>query len=202
MRNLTTTLVLLLFALTAGAAAPDTVAPDPIETVRTATAGLLTKLDEVRPLYDSDKEQFYSEVRASLAPFIDFDGFARGVMAKYYRTATEAQRQEFLARFQDELIRTYASALVEFDNQRVDVLPLAQPPERGRASANIEIHGANGAVYPVTYTLALVDGSWKLRNIIVEGINIGLQFRSQFANYMQRYRGDIDAVIANWNVEA
>lgn len=174
---------------------------DPVVAVEEATSSLLSKLDEVRPLYDSDREKFFSEVRSSLGPFIDFDGFARGVMAKYYRRATDEQKAEFAETFQEELIRTYASALVEFRNEKIEVLPLDQPVEGGRATVRLEIHSEDGAVYPVTYTLSVVDGKWKLRNIIVEGINIGLQFRSQFSNYMQQYRGDIDKVIENWNVE-
>lgn len=175
--------------------------PDPITAVKTATDDLLSKLDDVRPLYDSDREKFYTEIESALGPFIDFDGFARGVMAKYYRLASDEQKEQFSRTFQNQLIRTYSSALVEFKNEKIEVLPLEEPPEGGRATARLEIHGEGGEVYPVTYTLAMVDGSWKLRNIIVEGINIGLQFRSQFSNYMQKYRNDIDQVIQNWDVD-
>lgn len=198
----TVTMLSIGFALAAlTASGNDAEAPDPIASVESATQELLNKLDEVRPLYDSDKEKFHEEIKQSLAPFIDFEGFARGVMAKYYRRASEAQQAEFAAAFQSQLIRTYSSALVEFDHEDIKVLPLEAPPERGRATATLEIHAADGAVYPVTYTLALVDGRWKLRNIIVEGINLGLQFRSQFSNYMQKYNGDIDKVIENWDVD-
>ena len=82
------------------------------------------------------------------------------------------------------------------------MLPLQEPAADGRATVELRVHGSDGVVYPVVYTLALVDGTWKLRNVVINGINIGLQFRSQFANYMQKYRNDINEVIANWNVDA
>lgn len=176
-------------------------APDPVDAVRDATDQLLAKLVEVKPLFTEDPDKFFSEVETSLSPFIDFDGFARGVMAKYYRRATEAQQSAFAVKFQAELVRTYANALVEFDNQKVEIKPLATPPSDGRATVELDIYGKDGAVYPVVYTLALVDGRWKLRNVVVEGINLGLQFRSQFANYMQKYGNDIDKVIENWDVD-
>ncbi len=190
-------LALLLSPLLAHAEAT----PDPYQTVRDATDQLLAKLIEVQPLFSDDPEKFFAEVEKSLAPFIDFDGFARGVMAKYYRRATEEQQAAFAVKFQTELVRTYSNALVEFDNQRVEVKPLATPPSDGRATVELEVYGKTGAVYPVVYTLALVDGKWKLRNVVVEGINLGLQFRSQFANYMQQYGNDIDKVIQNWDVD-
>lgn len=176
--------------------------PDPYVVVKDSTAKLLDRLVEVQPLYKTDPNKFYAEVEKALAPFIDFDGFSRGVMAKYYRRADEEQRAKFAEKFQRELIHTYSNALVEFDNQKVEVLPLEQPAVDGRATVELRIYGSDGVVYPVVYTLALVDGTWKLRNVVINGINIGLQFRSQFANYMQKYRNDISQVIANWNVDA
>lgn len=177
-------------------------APDPYTVVKQTTNSLLAQLVKIRPLYKTDPEKFYSEIKKSLAPFIDFEGFARGVMAKYYRRATPKQREEFANKFQEELIRTYSSALVKFHNQKVEVMPLLQPPQDGRASVDLKIYSTDGSVLPVSYSLVLLDGTWKLRNVVINGINMGLQFRGQFANYMQQYHDNIDLVIANWDVHA
>ncbi|MFT6010735.1 MAG: phospholipid transport system substrate-binding protein, partial [Candidatus Azotimanducaceae bacterium] len=90
--------------------------------VEESTNQLLSKLVEIQPLYTENPEQFFQQVGSSLAPFIDFKGFSRGVMAKYYRRATDDQKSRFVSVFQDKMIRTYAKALVEFDNQRVEVV--------------------------------------------------------------------------------
>ena len=81
-------------------------------------------------------------------------------------------------------------------------MPLQEPPRDGRASVDLKVYGNDGTIYPVQYSLALVDGTWKLRNVVINGINIGLQFRGQFSNYMQQYHNNIDKVIANWDVHA
>jgi phospholipid transport system substrate-binding protein len=176
--------------------------PDPKQTVQEATDILLAKLIEVKPLYKSDPKTFFTEIDGALGPFIDFDGFSRGVMAKYYRRASEDQQKEFINTFRTGLIETYAKALVEFDNEKVVVLDAVLEPDRpDRASIGLEIHSENNKIYPVEYSLILVDDRWLLRNVVIEGINIGLQFRSQFASYMQKYRNDIDEVIANWSVD-
>lgn len=174
--------------------------PDPYTAVKQTTDSLLTDLKKVQPLYKTDPDKFYAEIKQSLAPFIDFDGFARGVMAKYYRRASPAQQQAFADKFQQALIHTYANSLVKFNNQKVEVLPLLEPPKDGRATVNLKIYADDGTIYPVQYSLVLVDGAWKLRNLVINGINIGLQFRGQFSNYMQQYHNNIDKVIANWDV--
>ncbi len=176
-------------------------APDPTESVRGTTRVLLERLDNVQPLYKTNPERFFSEVEKSLAPHVDFVGFSRGVMAKHYRKASDAQRARFAEKFRTSLIRTYAKALVEFDNQRVEVKPGKPSKKPGRATVRLEIHGARGVIYPVDYTLVYMDEAWKLRNVVIDGINIGLQFRSQFAESMRKHR-DIDAVISAWDVGA
>ena len=44
------------------------------------------------------------------------------------------------------------------------------------------------------------DGSWRIRNVIVYGINLGLQYRNLFDAVMMATstRGNIDKVIDGW----
>ena len=44
------------------------------------------------------------------------------------------------------------------------------------------------------------DGSWKLRNVVIEGLNLGRIYQNQFDAAVKQYNGDIDKVIANWTV--
>jgi phospholipid transport system substrate-binding protein len=45
------------------------------------------------------------------------------------------------------------------------------------------------------------SGTWKLRNMIIESVNLGEIYRNQFESAARRYEGDLDQVIANWSVE-
>lgn len=174
----------------------------PHESVRSATNELIEKLLVARPLYETNPEEFYREIDESLAPFVDFEGFSKGVMAKYYRRANEEQKARFADAFRKALINTYAKALVGFDNQKIVVKKSSRPQKvPNKARVELEVHGKDGTIYPVEYSLVLIEDQWKLRNILINGINIGLQFRSQFSNYMQQYKNDIDEVIDHWNVD-
>jgi phospholipid transport system substrate-binding protein len=175
----------------------------PYETVQETTNVLLLRLAELGPTYEIDPAVFFKEIDRALAPHIDFQSFVKGVMAKHYRTATANQQKLFEQRFREGLVKTYATALVGFDNEKIVVL-LPTVPEQvpERATIQIEIYAKSGAIYTVVYQLGLVEGHWLLRNVVINGINIGLQYRSQFNAYMQKYRRDIDAVIENWAVDA
>ena len=172
------------------------------ESVEQSTEQLLARLQAVRPIYESDPERFFTEVQSTLEPYIDLEGFAKGVMAKYYKRATPAQRQAFQNKFRDSLIRTYATAIVNFEYKRLVVIPPDRPPARPhRETIKVEIHTLSGTVYPLQYLMIEKDGKWLLRNILVNGINMGLQFRSQFSGYMQQHNQDIDRVISQWSFQ-
>lgn len=62
----------------------------------------------------------------------------------------------------------------------------------------MQVKGSSGSIYPVSYTLEKINGEWKVRNVIINGINIGKLFRDQFQDSMQRNGNDLDKVINNW----
>lgn len=199
MKNICQILLLPLLALVWNVALA---VPTAYESVRESTVVLLEKLNEVQPLYEENPEAFFSAVQIALDPYIDFEGFSKRVMAKHYRKATPEQKSAFTVKFRDSLVRTYATALLEFDNQKVVVLDPQLPqktPEK--ATIELEVYAQSGVIYPIRYQLGLEENSWLLQNVIINGINIGLQFRSQFNAYMQKYKGDIDSVIENWAVD-
>ena len=177
-------------------------ATDPFDAVKKANDVLLSQLNESLGLHKTAPAAFYKAVDESLGPFVDFAGFSRGVMAKYYKRATKQQQQEFVEVFRKGLIETYSNALVGFDNQQVKVMQPTTPQKKPeRPIITIEITGRDGSVYKVDYNLILLDGQWKLRNVIINGINIGLQFRSQFQASMSRNNNNLDEVIAGWSVD-
>ena len=173
----------------------------PVEMVRETSDEVLALIEQARGYAEENPEQFYREVEALLSPVVDFDSFARSVMAVHYRKATPEQRERFAQTFKWGLVRTYALALTEFENGEVVVVPPDRPPRNpDRQTVKMEIRTESGDVYPVLYSLAKDDGGWQVRNLIVNGVNMGLTYRNQFNSAMNdpRYGGDLDKVIDDW----
>ena len=169
--------------------------------VQRTTDQVLELIEDSRGYAKEDPERFYAEVEKLLSPAIDFPRFARSVMAAHYRDATPAQRERFADGFKWSLVRTYALALTEFNDGSVEIIPSDRPPRQpDRASVKQEIR-SGGDVYPVVYSLVRSkDDGWRVLNIIINGINMGLTYRNQFASAMQdpRYGGDLDRTIDGW----
>ena len=170
----------------------------PHEVVQSTTNELLGDLKANKEQYKSNPNAFYDSLNRILGPVVDADGISRSIMTvKYSRKATPEQMQRFQENFKRSLMQFYGNALLEYNNQGITVDP-AKADDGKRASVGMKVTGNNGAVYPVQYTLENIGGEWKVRNVIVNGINIGKLFRDQFADAMQRNGNNLDKTIDGW----
>ncbi|MEH6565721.1 MAG: ABC transporter substrate-binding protein [Halopseudomonas sp.] len=172
----------------------------PQEVVDDTSHKVMTVLDANRETYRNDPEAFLQGLNEVLDPVVDFEGIASSVMTvRYSRSASDEQVQRFIDTFKRSMVQFYGNALLEFKSGEITVLPPNnREPRPDRASVDMQVKASDGQVYTATYTMTEIDGQWKVRNVIVEGINIGLLFRDQFAQAMKANRNDLDAVIDNW----
>ena len=169
------------------------------QVVQQTVDSLLSDLKTNKPNYKANPQAFYDTLNRILGPVVDSEGIARGVMTvKYSRQATPEQVKRFEETFKNSLFQFYGNALLEYDNQDIRVLNTGKQ-DQDRASVNMEVVGGNGAIYPVQYTMVNQGGQWRLRNVIINGINIGKLFRDQFADSMQKNGNDLEKTIASWD---
>ncbi|MDX1457982.1 MAG: ABC transporter substrate-binding protein [Marinobacter sp.] len=186
--------------LIAGLSLPASASEDLRQYVDENTQKLVQKLNEDRGLYTTDPDAFYRSMEEALTDFVDFRRIAARVMGRYARQATPDQRDEFVAKFKRSLFDSYAQALVESEDFTIEVKDaVVNSDNDSRAAVQMEVVSASGNRYPVTYSMYHKEGqNWKMENVIVEGVNIGLAFRDRFSQEMEANRGDIQAVIDAW----
>lgn len=191
--------VLALCTLVLGARANT----NPREMIQERVDKLTARIEAERERLENDQAYARQVVREEVTDLVDFKRITRLVMAEHFSEATREQKYRFLEVFRDSLINTYASGLTLYDDQKVRVLPAEEGDIReDRARVRMEIRTDDGKVIPVSYSLFRDDeGAWKVQNVIVNGLNLGKIFRSQFQQAVEQYSGDIDKVIDNWSTE-
>lgn len=143
-----------------------------------------------------------SIVRQNLDPYIDSQSFTRIVMGTYATNqySNAAQRAQFEKNFRETLIENYGSSFAKFTNQTYTMRPYKASTSKNPV-VTIDFNN-NGEKIPVSFQLADQGSQWKIRNINVSGIDLGLQFRNQFAATVKRNGGNIDKAIANFKPDA
>ncbi|MDV7209675.1 MlaC/ttg2D family ABC transporter substrate-binding protein [Azotobacter beijerinckii] len=171
----------------------------PHQVVQQTTDTLLSDLKKNKAAYKSNPQAFYDSLDRILGPVVDAEGISRSIMTvKYANQATPGQMTRFQENFKRSLMQFYGNALLEYTNQDIRVLPSSVPVEGDRASVGMEVRDSYGTVYPVSYTMVKKDGQWVMRNVVLNGINIGKLFRDQFADSMKRNGQNLDKTIDGW----
>jgi phospholipid transport system substrate-binding protein len=186
--------------------------PGAYEVVQSASDRIMTIVEDATGYAKEEPERYYQELLGVLDELVDFSGFARGVMGPYasraYYQSLSVEGKSALRgqvnRFTDEirvgLVRTYGKGLLVFSGSRVEVQRPAGEPEDSNKSSIVQLIYSDAAEpYVIHYQMRRgKDGAWKLRNLIVESINLGQVYRNQFQAAVRDNNGDLDSVIDNW----
>ena len=173
-------------------------ADESLETfVDTTSQKIVAQINDGRARFEEDPGVLYGQMGAALDTLVDFETFSRGIMGKYYKGTTDDQRTEFQRTLRVFIIEIYTKALVKFKSKTIQVIPLKKAPT-SKATVSMNVTTQDNKNFKLTYSMAKKESLWQVRNIIVDGINMGLTYRSQFDSMMISNGNDVDAVIDNW----
>lgn len=205
MQTINMTLTRWFFALLAAvvmAVPANAQSQSPEAMIRENISTFMAEIDGREEYYAANLDELKAIVSDSLNEVADFRYIGASVMGSYFRNATPEQRSQFADVFRQTLIDTYTRGLVTFDYDELRVLSNQRGQRyEDQASVDMEVVANNGQVYPVSYSLRLSNGEWRVVNVIVNGINLGLTFRNQFDQAMRDNNRDYDAVIRGWSPE-
>ena len=155
-------------------------------------------------LFESDRQLYENKIKEIFEPMIDFRRVAASVMGKkYYLMASKDERAEFVNIFKDSLLDTYAETLAQWGDSLIST-------EFPISNLNIEIKSVEvrqtldtgSSKYPISYKLRRSDDGWKIVNIIINGVNLGLTFRNQFQALAVSHEENIEITLKNWVSDA
>ena len=165
----------------------------PLELVQKTADDVLSVLKSDQSLQE-DKEKIYQLAEEKILPNFDLDRISMLVLGKAWRKINEDQQQKFKSEFKTMLLRTYAVALGKYKDQEIDFKPLRMEPTDNKATVKSQIIQDGAQPISVDYTLAKKDNAWKVFDIVIEGVSLVTNYRSQFASEIKN--NGIDSLIS------
>ena len=160
-------------------------------------------LTEDSSLFETDRALYENKIKEIFEPMIDFRRVAASVMGKkYYLLATKEERAEFVLIFRDSLLDTYAETLAQWGDSTITT---EFPKNKEELSKNVEVKqilDTGTSKYPISYKLRKSKDGWKIVNIIINGVNLGLTFRNQFQALAVSHNENISDTLRNWVSDA
>ncbi len=189
MRAARTALLAISLAL-ASASATATAAPDPREAqelVEQSTGEMLEVLRAEAADGQVDLEAVRARLNELVLPHMDFVTMTKLAVGRHWLEAEREQKRALVVEFRELLVRTYTRALREYNDEKLEFLPLQEGPQADRVIVRSQVvPSGGGAKIPVEYGLRYRDGEWQVYNITVDGVSLVTTYRSSFSDIASR----------------
>ena len=123
--------------------------------------------------------------RGLLARGFDIPFIGRFVIGRHWRAATPGQRGEYLALYSEFFLQTYVSRIGDYAGQSFAVTG-ARAVNAKDFVVRTEIGRAAGRPFTTDWRVRLIDGRYRVIDIMVEGISMAVTQRSEFASVARR----------------
>lgn len=158
----------------------------PLPILENAANQIINSLKQNKSGLRANPEIIHQAVRTHLLPIVDVQGMSRSVLGRdTWKKASSAEKKEFSELFTQLVIRTYASPLAEYTDEKIKFLPVRGDLNNRFIRVNSIIVRSNGQNIPLNYSLVSKNGQWKIYDMSVEGVSLLQSFRSQFAQSLQ-----------------
>ncbi len=178
--------LLLVLCLLAGTGQVAAVAQSPDAVVKETSEGVISRIESQRAELEANPSHVYELVNELVIPHFDFISMSKWVLGKNWKSANEAQRNEFIEQFKTLLVRTYARALLEYSGQEVKYFPSEQNPNSNLAVVKTELTSKGAQPFPVAYRMHQKDELWKVVDVSVDGVSLVSTYRGSFATQIKK----------------
>jgi phospholipid transport system substrate-binding protein len=169
--------VLLLIPLQSYAATPK-------ETVETGVNNLLKTLGD--PAFKAKgKEKQVAELGSQIEKVFDFTELSKRTLGRDWKKMSAEQQKEFVKLFKQLLQGVYADRLLAYSDQKV-IFDQEKMLKKGRAEVQSYLQTSDGKKIPLFYRLTDKSGSWKVYDVIIEGVSMVKNYRTQFRKILAK----------------
>jgi len=159
-------------------------AATPKETVETGVTNLLGTLGDAA-FKAKPKDQQIEIIGTEIDKVFDFKEMSRRTLGRNWKKMSAEQRTEFVSLFKKLLQGVYADRLLAYSDQKV-LFDKEIMLKKGRAEVQSYLQTSDGTKIPLFYRLTDKSGSWKVYDIIIEGVSMVKNYRTQFKQILSK----------------
>ena len=136
-----------------------------------------------------------AEFKNLLNESFDMNTIARFAIGNNWKSATPAQQSEYMKLFNRMIVKVYSKRFSDYKGQKFDVK--SSRPEGKDTMVTSYIIPPDGPQVQVDWRVRNKGGSYKVVDIIVEGVSMSQTQRADFASVIQRGGGGIEPLLVH-----
>lgn len=158
----------------------------PDQLVKKTADDVIEVIKNDKDIQAGNQQKIFALAEEKILPNFDFEKVSRLVLGKNWTNATPEQKTAFQAEFKTLLLRTYATALSKYKNQTIEYKPFRMEAGAESATVKTAIQQPGGDPISVDYSLGKKADDWKVFDIVIEGVSLVTNYRSQFAQEIRQ----------------
>ena len=122
-------------------------------------------------------------LRAAMEGIIDFPEASRRALAMHWRARMPSERDEFTRLFTDLVIYSYIRLMEPYAGETVQFI--GESEGTGVVTVMTRIVRRRGDPVPVDYRMHVTGAQWQVYDVVVEGVSLVANYRTQFNTIIQ-----------------
>ncbi|MBI3517707.1 MAG: ABC transporter substrate-binding protein [Proteobacteria bacterium] len=141
-----------------------------------------------------DREQRFHQM---FVTSFDVPAIGRFVLGRYWRTASDAQKTEFLKLFEDMIVKTYNNRFKDYKGEQFVITGARADADSAVVSTNVvSAQVRSGQPVKVEWRVLKPQGKLKIVDVVIEGVSMSVTQQQEFGSVIQRNGGQIDGLLA------
>lgn len=153
--------------------------PAPLTSVERMVDSVLEILDHPELSLQQKKVQVSGRVKG----FLSVESMSQRTLGPYWSEASPEQRVHFVDLFTNILEATYLHRIEDYSGGSVKYLQQRVKDTRAIVDTMIVTEGVE---LPVQYQMVYEDGTWKIFDLVIEGVSLVRNYRSSYAEIIRR----------------
>jgi phospholipid transport system substrate-binding protein len=161
--------------------------------VKNVTLEVIELIAKDREIKAGSRAKVVAVIEQKVLPHFNFGAMTALAMGQNWNKANSEQKKRLTDEFKTLLVRTYASALAAYSEQKFDFRPLRAKPTDTDVTVNVRVLQPGTQAVTLDYSMEKTANGWKVYDVMVGGVSLVANYRTEFAN-MVRASG-IDGLI-------
>lgn len=133
-----------------------------------------------------------------LTDTFDMEGIGRFLLGRYWRLATPEEREAYLRAFKESIVYTYTARFDEYSGQKLAVDGSREDGHFVLVNSRI-VDSKGTADVKVEWRLIKLGDSFKVADVVIEGVSMSVTQRQEYASVIQSNGGEVKALIKALN---
>ena len=160
--------------------AQELVPPDTL--VKNVTLEVVDLIAKDKDIKAGSRAKLVQVIEAKVLPHFNFTAMTALAMGQNWGRANPEQKKRLQDEFKTLLVRTYASALAAYSDQKFDFRPLRAKPTDTDVTVNVRVLQPGAQPVTLDYSMEKSASGWKVYDVMVGGVSLVANYRTEFAN--------------------